>query len=323
MSKGKRVLIVILLLLIAALAGVMVWGIATGGRLQVSLGNFFTGDAKLVNEESIDTDGLKEISVVCRSADLVLEASDSGDLTIEEYMTGSPGEENYAEIQRDDAAGSLSVTEGKSSYTFRFLSFGSIQQYMRIGVPADFQGTLHLKTGSGNITITALELKQLEISADSGDVTLLDSGANRLDCTTGSGNININGTEGNLVLSAGSGDLYMSEVQGNVQMETGSGNQEIQGCSGSVQAKTGSGDVYLDQIGGAVTAETGSGNVRLTGMDTQSFTLKVNTVSGDIDWALDGELWYNEEGNSAEGSYGSSSEIQVQIQTASGDVFIG
>ncbi len=116
--------------------------------------------------------------------------------------------------------------------------------------------------------------------------------------------------------------MYVSGIEGNLQMETGSGDQEVQGCSGSVRTKTGSGDVYLDDIGGSVNAETGSGDVRLTGMDEQSFTLKVDTTAGDIDCDIDGELWYNEEGNSAEGTFGGSSDRQVQIRTGSGDVSV-
>lgn len=322
MTKSKGILIGILLLLIAVLTGIMVWGIARGGGLRVELGKFFSGDAKLVNEQSIDTEGLQEVSVIYRSADLVLTVSDTNALTIEEYMTGDPGEENFADIQRDDAAGSLSVTEGKSYTAVSFLSFGSGQQYVEIGVPEDYRGTLRLKTGSGNIMLTELNMEQLDISADSGDITLLDTGAKRLECTAGSGNVNINGSEGNLTLTTGSGDVYVSGIEGNLQMETGSGDQEVQGCSGSVRTKTGSGDVYMDDIGGSVNAETGSGDVRLTGMDEQSFTLKVDTTAGDIDCDIDGELWYNEEGNSAEGTFGGSSDRQVQIRTGSGDVSV-
>ncbi len=177
MTKSKGIMIGILLLLIAVLTGIMVWGIARGGGLRVELGKFFSGDAKLVNEQSIDTEGLQEVSVIYRSADLVLTVSDTNALTIEEYMTGDPGEENFADIQRDDAAGSLSVTEGKSYTAVSFLSFGSGQQYVEIGVPEDYRGTLRLKTGSGNIMLTELNMEQLDISADSGDITLLDTGA--------------------------------------------------------------------------------------------------------------------------------------------------
>ena len=208
MTKSKGIMIGILLLLIAVLTGIMVWGIARGGGLRVELGKFFSGDAKLVNEQSIDTEGLQEVSVIYRSADLVLTVSDTNALTIEEYMTGDPGEENFADIQRDDAAGSLSVTEGKSYTAVSFLSFGSGQQYVEIGVPEDYRGTLRLKTGSGNIMLTELNMEQLDISADSGDITLLDTGAKRLECTAGSGNVNINGSEGNLTLTTGSGDVY-------------------------------------------------------------------------------------------------------------------
>ena len=84
MTKSKGIMIGILLLLIAVLTGIMVWGIARGGGLRVEVGKFFSGDAKLVNEQSIDTEGLQEVSVIYRSADLVLTVGHGSTEVVEE-----------------------------------------------------------------------------------------------------------------------------------------------------------------------------------------------------------------------------------------------
>lgn len=227
MKKGKGILIAVLCVLIASMVGVMIWMITLGGTGAREFWknfsfSFSSGDAKLVNEQELDVTGYSEISITYRSADLIFETSETGSFTVSEYMAGKPEEENLAKIQNDTKNGTLSVEEGKSFYAIGFLNFGTGIRYVKIGIPAKFRGSLNIKTGSGNVTMSDSKAGDLSVTVGSGDVTLLRIGGKTVTCRSGSGNLNLNQIEGDLDVLTGSGDVNITGIKGNVISETGS-----------------------------------------------------------------------------------------------------
>lgn len=325
MKKGKGILIAVLCVLIASMVGVMIWMITLGGtgarEFWKNFGfSFSSGDAKLVNEQELDVTGYSEISITYRSADLIFETSETGSFTVSEYMAGKPEEENLAKIQNDTKNGTLSVEEGKSFYAIGFLNFGTGIRYVKIGIPAKFRGSLNIKTGSGNVTMSDTKAGDLSVTVGSGDVTLLRIGGKTVTCRSGSGNLNLNQIEGDLDVLTGSGDVNITGIKGNVISETGSGEQQIADSTGDVKSQAGSGDLFLDRIGGGIDARTGSGDIRITGLEEKSFTLQATTHSGDIGGKMDSGLSYNKKGTEATGSFGEKPEYLVSLDTGSGDI---
>jgi DUF4097 and DUF4098 domain-containing protein YvlB len=97
---------------------------------------------------------------------------------------------------------------------------------------------------------------------------------------SGSGDLTISGTHGNVDVQSGSGDLKLSQVTGEVRLQTGSGNVRAREIAGPVRGGAGSGDIELEEMGsGDVDLHTGSGNITVRGIHGG---LHAESGSGDI-----------------------------------------
>jgi hypothetical protein len=140
-----------------------------------------------------------------------------------------------------------------------------------------------------------------------------------LEFKTGSGNIEVDGLEINVMAKSGSGNIEMSDVTGEFRMNTGSGNIELVNVKGDNQGNTGSGNIRLDRIegnsdfntgsgnirgrsvSGAMDYNTGSGNIIIEGATIQGQS-KMNTGSGNAEVVLDGELNFDLSLNTGSGN---------------------
>jgi hypothetical protein len=97
---------------------------------------------------------------------------------------------------------------------------------------------------------------------------------------SGSGDLTIEGTRGNVDLQTGSGDVKLSRLTGEVHLQTGSGDVRAMGISGPVRGGAGSGNIEVQETGsGDIDLHTGSGNVSVRGVQG---TLHAEAGSGDI-----------------------------------------
>ncbi len=140
-----------------------------------------------------------------------------------------------------------------------------------------------------------------------------------LEFKTGSGNIEVDGLEINVLAKSGSGNIEMSDVTGEFRMNTGSGNIELANVKGDNQGNTGSGNIRLDRVEGNSDFNTGSGNIRgravsgsmdfntgsgnivIEGATVQGRS-KMNTGSGNTELILDGELNFDLSLNTGSGN---------------------
>jgi len=97
---------------------------------------------------------------------------------------------------------------------------------------------------------------------------------------SGSGDLIIEGTRGNVDLQTGSGDVKLSRLTGEIRLQTGSGDVRARAISGPVRGGAGSGDIEVEETGsGDIDLHTGSGNVSVRGMQG---ALHAEAGSGDI-----------------------------------------
>src|SRR6056297_376273 len=124
----------------------------------------------------------------------------------------------------------------------------STDSLLSVYIPEDDLDELLIKTVSGNINVGAFEIKRTNLSSVSGAIN-----AERLSLSEGI-------------------------------FETSSGEIEIRSLSGRVLSKTTSGkmNIHFEKLENTVYMESISGNLNISFPENASFTLKTETVSGDL-----------------------------------------
>ena len=114
----------------------------------------------------------------------------------------------------------------------------------------------------------------LDVSDGAGDVALRNVGTTSLE--DGSGEIQVDGVNGDLGVRDGSGDVRVSDVDGAVDLRDGSGDVSVKGVGHGVRV-LGSGDLAISHVAGdVVVAGDGSGGI------------SVDQIEGDVSVLGDG-----------------------------------
>jgi Putative adhesin len=119
---------------------------------------------------------------------------------------------------------------------------------------------------------------EIHCTTGSGDVQI-EGTKGPANFQSGSGNVSATGIAGDIIARAGSGDIKFRDVQGQVQVNTGSGDIQIEKAKGEIRLGTGSGDIEISQPGDNVIANTGSGKIDVHGATAD---LRFHSSSGDI-----------------------------------------
>ncbi|MGH3762817.1 DUF4097 family beta strand repeat-containing protein [Actinophytocola sp.] len=118
---------------------------------------------------------------------------------------------------------------------------------------------------------------------------------------SGSGDLNVTGSAGQLELATGSGRVSADQASASAKVDTGSGVVRLGPMAAGVRAKTGSGDVEITAVGGVSTVFTGSGDVWLGAVSND---VLARTGSGSVTIA-------------------NASAGQLELHTGSGAVRVG
>ncbi|TIC82936.1 DUF4097 family beta strand repeat-containing protein [Nocardioides sp. GY 10127] len=125
------------------------------------------------------------------------------------------------------------------------------------------------------------------------DVSITLPTGSTLDVRTGSADITVHGTAGDVTVKTGSGQVRLDEAASATQVATGSGDVHVVRVAADLSVRTGSGDLHLEQVQAGVSVATGSGDVRVDRADlTEQLSLKsgsgdvlVGSLSGDLTFA--------------------------------------
>ena len=155
-------------------------------------------------------------------------------------------------------------------------------QRLTVRSPRDFP----LRAVPLTIHISAPPGSSITARSGSADITV-DGVADRLDASTGSGQVRGQRCTGATDVRTGSGDVRLGSVLGRLRVRTGSGEVEVISIentpgtrSGAATVQTGSGDVRLGAVTYDVSARTGSGD--LTVVDASAGGLELTTGSGQL-----------------------------------------
>ncbi|MGZ4112597.1 MAG: DUF4097 family beta strand repeat-containing protein, partial [Tumebacillaceae bacterium] len=282
----------------AGLAGVLVLFI--GGIAAYSA---FGSSQAYDESKTVPGANLSAITVRTSDVDVNVVPSDSNEVQV--HFHGQ-GERNHYALSLNQRDGALEVTVNDPSRTFFHgfnINFGMQQLTLDVAIPKRDYEHFMVDTSSGDINMSPLEAKTLQLNASSGDILVSQFKGTNLEIKTSSGDQKISDIQSDLVANASSGDieahnvkgehvnahtssgyLRLDTIEGDTSLTTTSGDMRLNGMKGShLSATTSSGDQELLQVSGAeVDAHSSSGDVTLGLLDFLK-NVTVNTSSGNAD----------------------------------------
>lgn len=269
------------------------------------------GKAELRNTIELSLSEVDNLQMVYTSRNLDIYPTEGDKIIIKEYLISDKQEAlSSVEASTEETTGSHTVKiTGGNAVTIVMFGFLSARERIEVYIPEEGLKSLELQTKSGNITAKdnfSLAVKQLDISAGSGNIKWHDTEAEEMHVQAGSGNITAERISGNVTAQAGSGNVILEQFSGNGSMTAGSGNVRVKALS----------------VTGDISLKTGSGNIRLALPQNLSFEFQAQTGSGNINTAFDDKLSYNKKGNYAEGIIGEKPSCLISTKANSGNVSI-
>ena len=277
---GIKICLGILIIVILALIGVIIWGIKSG--------NGFTFFEKPVIIYDNTFEKIASINVDVTSYDVELKESNNDTIKVE--ISGSKKNQDKFHVEEEN--GNLTINENGSSVCIGFCLDGTITIYL-----PNQDITYHHKSSSGNI-YSDIDLGSVDINTMSGDVTLKNINDGTVSSTSGNINIrnanklNVSATSGdisldepkNLVANTQSGNIKVRSITSKMDITTTSGDINISSLSikedSKAEARSGNIDIKLDKDV-FIDATTRSGNIDIDNTNTNP-TLTIKTTSGDI-----------------------------------------
>src|ERR1700722_10448338 len=183
-----------------------------------------------------------------------------------------------------------------------------------------------IRQDGNNIHIEYVDMKNIsvnyEISVPADTVVRTHSG---------SGDLIVEGTHGNVDAQTGSGDVRLANLTGEIRLQTGSGNIRARQISGAVKGGTGSGDIEVEEASaGDIDLHTGSGNITARGVQggfhgetgsgdvtaegTQSGSWEIHTGSGNVHVRLPADSAFDADISTSSGSIAVGSPIEMTVQ---------
>lgn len=258
---GIKIGLGVLIIVILALIGVIIWGIKSG--------NGFTFFEKPVIIYDNTFEKIASINVDVTSYDVELKESNNDIIKVE--ISGSKKNQDKFHVEEEN--GNLTINENGSSVCIGFCLDGTITIYL-----PNQDITYHHKSSSGNI-YSDIDLRSVVINTTSGDITLKNINDGTISST--SGNINV-ANANKLNVSATSGDISLDETK-NIIANTKSGNIEVRSITSKMDITTTSGDINISSLSikEDSKAEAKSGNIDIK-LDKDVF-IDATTRSGNID----------------------------------------
>ena len=258
---GIKICLGVLIIVILALIGVIIWGIKSG--------NGFTFFEKPVIIYDNTFEKIASINVDVTSYDVELKESNNDTIKVE--ISGSKKNQDKFHVEEEN--GNLTINENGSSVCIGFCLDGTITIYL-----PNQDITYHHKSSSGNI-YSDIDLRSVVINTTSGDITLKNINDGTISST--SGNINV-ANANKLNVSATSGDISLDETK-NIIANTKSGNIEVRSITSKMDITTTSGDINISSLSikEDSKAEAKSGNIDIK-LDKDVF-IDATTRSGNID----------------------------------------
>jgi Putative adhesin len=233
-------------------------------------------------EKTLTVSGPVDLDVLAHSGDVTVRAGSSGSVLIRgKIYVGNHWLAGNREADVHQIEQNPPIRQDGNNIHIDYVDMKNISVNYEISVPADTVVRTH--SGSGDLIVEGTH-GNVDAQTGSGDVKLANlTGEIRLQ--TGSGNIRARQISGSVKGGTGSGDIEVDETSsGDIDLHTGSGNITARGVQGGFHGETGSGDVTAEGTqSGTWDIRTGSGNVHVRLPASAAFDADISTSSGSID----------------------------------------
>jgi hypothetical protein len=233
-------------------------------------------------EKTLTVSGPVDLDVLTHSGDVTVRAGSSGSVLIRgKIYVGNHWLGSNREADVHEIEQRPPIRQDGNNIHIDYVDMKNISVNYEISVPADTVVRTH--SGSGDLIVEGTH-GNVDAQTGSGDVKLANlTGEIRLQ--TGSGNIRARQISGSVKGGTGSGDIEVDEASsGDIDLHTGSGNITARGVQGGFHGETGSGDVTAEGTqSGTWDIRTGSGNVHVRLPASAAFDADISTSSGSID----------------------------------------
>jgi DUF4097 and DUF4098 domain-containing protein YvlB len=194
-------------------------------------------------------------------------ASGNGDVLLSAALGGVELATGSGRIEVGEARGPLKARSGNGDLVLRAAS-GEVDLHTSSGkIEVGSAQDLRIKaySGHGDIHIDAGSVQNLMLETRSGTIRCraeLAEGAHKV--VDGNGDIMLQETAGEVVLTTSSGRIEVVDAGGRLQARTGNGDLMVQGASGEVELHSGSGRIEIGAPEGlAISAHSGKGDIRI------------------------------------------------------------
>ena len=233
-------------------------------------------------EKTLTVSGPVDLDVLTHSGDVTVRAGSSGTVLIRgKIYVGNHWLGSNRDADVHEIEQHPPIRQDGNNIHIEYVDMKNISVNYEISVPADTVVRTH--SGSGDLIVEGTH-GNVDAQTGSGDVRLANlTGEIRLQ--TGSGNIRARQISGAVKGGTGSGDIEVEEASaGDIDLHTGSGNITARGVQGGFHGETGSGDVTAEGTqSGTWDIRTGSGNVHVRLPASAAFDADISTSSGSID----------------------------------------
>ncbi len=215
----------------------------------------------------------------------------SGDVTI--HVSEAPDDGVIIDGDVDDldvtcsADGVLTIREGRTASSSFFSRRGFCSADVELYLPRRHWETISVSTASGDVDIDrdALDIDSLSVSTANGDLTCRLRACQTFRFKSASGDLDLEGSCTDLSAETMSGDITLRGQFQDVRLKTASGDIQQDGLVGRFLGSSMSGDVELEtsQLPQVLNISSKSGDCRARIPDAGPFTLRMKTVSGEMD----------------------------------------
>ena len=229
-------------------------------KWMLALALMIMSTAVLAQNVLVDTKknypGIKRIEVESGWLNVSYTGGSGSEVNLEAYLESNDTNQDIVFVTVGDVL-KITHTRKQNNYSWNTKNKGYVHITGPENISLDFRGS------SGNITVENVANENTSLRVSSGNIKATNLKGN-LVIKASSGNLTVNGIDGDVSAAITSGNGKFYSVSGDLDYQSTSGNLEADGVAGEVNVGLTSGSAKINNVGQLGTLKFTSGNVRAT-----------------------------------------------------------